>query len=113
MSLIPNSIPLIQWGPRPGGLRFHQIAHVLGGHLGVSGPAGDGVRGGEHGQMVMAGQLPDLLDRPDRARVAVLDVAGEHVLGRTHPAHRVEKPVGDRGRSARTTPNTVHLPSSN
>ena len=42
----------------------------------------------------MAGQFPDLLDRSDTTRIAVLDVEGEHVVRRPDPADRVEEPVG-------------------
>ncbi len=65
---------------------------VRGHSLGVPLVPGDRVGGGEHGEVLVPGQLPDLLDVPDRVLVAVRHVEG--VAPRSPaPGLRVVPPV--------------------
>ena len=82
---------------------------VLGHPLGVPLVPGDRVGGGEHGEVLVPGRLPDLLDVPDRVLVAVRHVEGV-APGARRPVFGSYHQSGS-ARSSRSTPKNSACPA--
>ncbi len=82
----------------------------VGGHqLGVPVVAGQPPGAGQDGQVVVAGELPDLLDVPRVAGVAVVDVERGAVRRERSPADRIDRPRRRRHVVA-DGPEDLHVP---
>ena len=90
---MPASMPLVQCTPVRNGFARHQERSWCGGGLGVALVLRQPPGGRQHGEVVVPGHLPDLLDVARLRLVAMVDAEGEPSVRRPAPGQRVMEPV--------------------